>query len=413
MVIRSKLFKMSSLCMVGAIAIVANRYKLFSDSLSPTSGIISESGDGESNSVISSQTCLVSLSIDDTDPNIIKALTTSPEENVENQEQEEANNEQPETQVAKVEVDNPIEGIDYASLLEETYKKYNNVAIANVDTGSILNIRKEAGTKSKIVGQLPKNGGCNILDTVKAKDGSTWYKITSGEITGYVSAELVITGDEAVKLITKYGRAIVTANVAGNDALNVRVKPSTDSKILYKIRKGEELDIVSVKDGWYEVNVGMGDGETGFVSAEYVDVSYDLVKAYEDNDTVAVGVSNKRTALVQEARSHLGGKYKSGGNTSYAQGVDCSGFMQLMFKQIAGVSLQRTAAQQSTQGKSISASALRPGDLVFYHNGKKVSHVGMYVGDGYIIHASTPKGGIKRTRMNYTTPYKYVNVLGD
>lgn len=113
--------------------------------------------------------------------------------------------------------------------------------------------------------------------------------------------------------------------------------------------------------------------------------------------------SNKELGkqIVEYAKQFIGNPYKSGG-TSLTKGADCSGFTQSVYKHF-GISLSRTAASQSYQGVQVPFSKLEPGDLVFYSNGGGISHVGIYIGKGKIVHAGTPKTGICTTSVNIMT----------
>ncbi len=79
----------------------------------------------------------------------------------------------------------------------------------------------------------------------------------------------------------------------------------------------------------------------------------------------------------------------------------------------AGVSLPHHSGSQASHGRTISASEIRPGDLVFYSEGGRINHVGIYIGDGQIVHASNPKNGIRISNWTYRKPSQIVNVLGD
>lgn len=105
------------------------------------------------------------------------------------------------------------------------------------------------------------------------------------------------------------------------------------------------------------------------------------------------GIATSNT-IVKYALQFNGNPYVSGG-TSLTHGADCSGFTQSIYKHF-GVNLPRTPAAQSRVGQAVSWSNLQPGDLVFYsgNGGKSVTHVALYIGDGQIIHARTPKKGI-------------------
>ena len=84
-------------------------------------------------------------------------------------------------------------------------------------------------------------------------------------------------------------------------------------------------------------------------------------------------------------------KYVWGGETP--QGFDCSGMQQFIYR-FAGVHLPRTAAQQYEAGTPVEFAELQPGDLVFFSNGKRIFHVGMYIGNGKIFHAANPRRGL-------------------
>lgn|GEM_PF-258876 len=97
------------------------------------------------------------------------------------------------------------------------------------------------------------------------------------------------------------------------------------------------------------------------------------------------------TPLMQIVGDLLGVRYKSGGSTP--KGFDCSGFTRYVFEKLAGIKLNRRSADQATQGAKVAKDKLREGDLVFFKtNGKSISHVGIYIGDGKFAHASSKKG---------------------
>lgn len=100
--------------------------------------------------------------------------------------------------------------------------------------------------------------------------------------------------------------------------------------------------------------------------------------------------------LVRTARTWIGTPYRYGGQSK--SGTDCSGMLMVIYKDVADVSLPRNSAEQRDYCFDIDQYSLQPGDLVFFTTstqGGKVSHVGMYVGGGKIIHASTSRGVIE------------------
>lgn len=107
------------------------------------------------------------------------------------------------------------------------------------------------------------------------------------------------------------------------------------------------------------------------------------------------GLSDPERTLVKEAERWLGTPYKYGGNSR--GGVDCSGFVYHVYQNSLSIKLPRNSAQQHDYCRKVKKSDLSAGDLVFFATNKgssKVSHVGLYVGDGKMIHASTRKGVI-------------------
>lgn len=113
---------------------------------------------------------------------------------------------------------------------------------------------------------------------------------------------------------------------------------------------------------------------------------------YEETRSEA---KHSRNAIVREASKWLGTKYKYGGESK--NGVDCSGMVMKVYLDAAHIKLPRSSAQQQRYCHQIHRKELDEGDLVFFATGrdkKRVSHVGIYIGDGKMIHASTSRGVI-------------------
>lgn len=140
---------------------------------------------------------------------------------------------------------------------------YANLGIAEVS--GFLNVRKTPENYGEIVGKLQKGAACEIVDT--STEG--WYKITSGGVTGYVSRQYVLTGDQAKKIAAENveERAVIQA-----EKLNVRATPSQDGEIVGQVLKDERYPVKSIEDGWVQI-------DDGFISADYVTVRYALNEA--------------------------------------------------------------------------------------------------------------------------------------
>ncbi|MCI0510620.1 MULTISPECIES: NlpC/P60 family protein [Chromohalobacter] len=104
-----------------------------------------------------------------------------------------------------------------------------------------------------------------------------------------------------------------------------------------------------------------------------------------------------RKALLSEHRRWVGTPYRLGGTTQ--RGIDCSALMQHVYSEAFQVSLPRTTEQQMQEGRRVPRSELAAGDLVFFRSPGPYNHVGVYVGDGYFLHASTSQG-VKLSRLD-------------
>lgn len=292
-----------------------------------------------------------------------------------------------------------IEYVEIAKEAEGALWGYTNLGICNVEENN-LNIRQEPDESGKMVGKLPKNAACEI---VSSENG--WAYITSGKVEGYVKEEYLLTGYEAKKRGGELASAIA---VATTDGLNIREYPNLDAEVVTQVASGEFLDIVEIQDdGWIKVYL---DDEEVFVSADYVEVKSDLETAITMTELMyGQGVSDVRVDICQYAKQFLGNPYVWGG-TSLTNGADCSGFVLSVFAKY-GVSLPHSSRAQANMGTSINASELQPGDLVFYAKGGTINHVALYIGGGQVIHASSPKTGIKISSYNYRTPHKMVRIL--
>ena len=268
-------------------------------------------------------------------------------------------------------------------------------ATGTVNTGSsTLRVRSLAGTDGEILTTLKDGTQVEVLAT--AENG--WYQISYGDLVGYVSSDYLVVEDEgAVAAVAaadplseteetvQYGR--VTAS-----SLNVRTGPGTDYDRAGSLRSGTVVEILSGADGWYRI-------DSGYISAEYVT----LIDASE------AASSDKGREIANYALTFVGYPYVYGGSSP--SGFDCSGFTQYVYKQF-GYSLNRTASAQLQNGTPVSMSELQPGDLVLFKRSgtgsSAASHVGLYIGNGQFVHASTSKVGVIVSSLDsayYTTGF--------
>lgn len=163
--------------------------------------------------------------------------------------------------------------------------------------------------------------------------------------------------------------------------LNVRVSPNLSSEIVTQLPYGSKLEIIYTDLGWY--NVRMENGVTGFVFAPYI-TKADVVLATPDS--IASGVA-------ADAYNYIGYRYVYG--TAGPNTFDCSGFTSFLYKKY-GVSLPRSSNSQGYFGVYVEKENLLPGDILCFSNRKdrRINHVGVYVGNGQFIHASTSIRGV-------------------
>ena len=276
---------------------------------------------------------------------------------------------------------------------------YTNLGIADVSDN--LNIRAIAAEDGRLVGKLPRNAACEVIDT-----DDTWAHIKSGSVEGYVSLEYLLTG---VPAKYKAEELAVTVAKVTTDGLNVRAEANTDSEVITLVAQGEELEVAAVEGDWVKVLL---DDDEVYVAAEYVEVSAELSTAVTMTELLyGQGVSDVRVDICQYAKEFIGNPYVWGG-TSLTKGADCSGFVMKVFQKY-GVKLPRTSRTQANCGTTIKVSEAKPGDLIFYAKGKTINHVAIYIGNGQVVHASSPKTGIKISNVSYRTPFKAVRVLYD
>ncbi|MCI8269803.1 MAG: SH3 domain-containing protein [Lachnospiraceae bacterium] len=286
--------------------------------------------------------------------------------------------------------------------------QYDHLVISKVD--NYLNIRSSPSTENdtNIIGKFPGKAAGEILETL---DG--WYKVKSGAITGYVIAdpELVAVGQEARDLALESATLMAIVNT---DRLNVRSEPTTSARIWTQISKEDRYTVLDQLDGWVQIELDSGDGEDGessdkaFIATRdnNVDVRYALTEAikFSPVEERANQQAALRSKVVNYALQFVGNRYVWGG-TNPNTGADCSGFVQYVLRNAAGVSLPRTSREQAKAGRAVTSSEMLPGDLIFYTNSSGVvNHVAMYIGNGQVVHAASRRSGIKISTWNYRRP---------
>ena len=242
-----------------------------------------------------------------------------------------------------------IKAEDY--LVSENKGEYLDMAFANVT--SFLYVRSEPTKESEYVGKLYPGYAAKITGPV-----GEWTAVESGDVTGYVKTEYILTGAEA----QTYAENLVTeAQQEG--------KEEAEAFTYAVSRKSEEAQMTQ------EVQENVQQTETTEVSAQ---------------------PASNGQAIVDYACQFIGNPYVWGG-TSLTDGADCSGFVQSVFAHF-GISLPRTTYDQIYAGVEVSYDQAMPGDLICYDG-----HIGIYIGNGQIVNAQNPEQGIGISPATYTT----------
>ncbi len=301
---------------------------------------------------------------------------------------------------------------------EEGFKK---LVIARVN--DYVNVRDLPSEEGNIVGKLYNKSVGNFIE-----EENGWYKIKSGSVEGYVKGEYCVTGDEAVDYAKEVGTRIATVTTT---TLKVREQPGLEETVLGLVPIEDELIVTEELDGWVKVNIEEGDG---YVSNEYVTLSTEFVKAESIEEErarlekeeaarrAAQEAANKKMAsnkassssqttdggktyqnptgssgsdVVKFAMQFVGNPYVYGG-TSLTNGADCSGFVMSVYNNF-GVSLPHSSAADRNVGAAVNGiENAQPGDIVCYSG-----HVGIYAGNGQLVHASTSETGIIVSSATY------------
>lgn len=253
----------------------------------------------------------------------------------------------------------------------------SGVGTVNADA---LRLRDEANATSTILATASAGDTVVILGDA----GNGWYKVDYNTVEGYMSGEYLTISAQADVTI---GYGLVQA---GGTTLNVRSGPGTSYSKVTSLNDNAVVTIVGINNGWYKIKTSSG--AVGYVSSEYMVTCKDSSGSRGDG-TTAVAVSSNSSMgsqIVSYAKQFLGVPYVYGGNGPSS--FDCSGFTSYVYRHF-GYTLNRTASTQLSNGVAVSKSELQPGDLVFfrYNTSYPASHVGIYIGNGQFIHASTNK----------------------
>ncbi len=322
--------------------------------------------------------------------------------------------------------DTPAESSEKAETGEES--EYDKFAIAEVE--DYVNVRNQPSVDGDIVGRIYDGAVAEVLETV-GEGEEEWYKITSGNVEGYIKAEFFLYGEEAAEVMDEYVKQYAVVNA---DRLNVRAEQSTDAACIGHVNNGKKVEVIEDCGEW--IHIRYTEQKEGYVSSEFVTLSSEFTYAKTMEEIQAEQVANQgtgtipivqnivfpetsygsneelRKGIVDYAMQYVGYPYVSGGS-SLATGTDCSGFTCFIYKDF-GYSLDRTPQGQfNNAGRSIDYSEIKPGDIICYssNGGKSCTHVALYIGDGQIVHAANSRKGVITGAADYSPIIGIRNVI--
>lgn len=238
------------------------------------------------------------------------------------------------------------------------------------------------------------------------EDLDDWFRVSYNDCTGFIPPEYIE--------LLEYNEAFETYGVIDAEELPLLKEADGKSEVLTTLKDGDRVEVNGLDNGWFAVKSG---DTVGYVTGDDLDLTMekeapkpkvtvkpsskaDSTESTEadsstSEDTGSSVGSGSGSAVVAYAQQYLGTPYAYGGTGP--GGFDCSGFTRYVYANF-GVTLAHGATPQLNSGYSVSKSDLQPGDLVFffgtYNTSSAASHVGIYVGSGQFIHASTSQGVI-------------------
>ena len=289
--------------------------------------------------------------------------------------------------------------IKYNSKTGYVHKNYisssssnSSTSIKYVNASVGLNVRKGPSTSYAVITTLADGTKVTVVST-----SGDWSKITCGNTTGYVSSKY-LSNSTSSSDNNSSTETSVTKYVNSSSGLNVRKGPSTSYSVITTLANGTQVTVKSTSDGWSKITSG---SVTGYVSSQYLSSTKPSTGS-STGDSTSSSTSTSASKVVAFAKTLLGKPYVWGAQGP--NGFDCSGFTYYVFKNSAGITLPRTSSEQSKYGTAVSKSNLKAGDLVFFDtvgaNNGVVTHVGLYIGDGQIIHAASGQGKVVINNLN-------------
>ncbi|OMF30887.1 hydrolase Nlp/P60 [Paenibacillus sp. FSL H8-0548] len=319
-----------------------------------------------------------------------------------------------------------------AALLFSSISVPAALAAQTGEVQSGVNMRTSPSTSASIIRNLKKGEQVTVIDKVN----SYWYKVTdSSGKTGYIS-----TSSQYIEL--KKDTAVQTGNAVAKASVSFRKAASTSGERIRYLKKGEQITILAKTNSyWYEVQDG--NGIRGYVSTQdsFLTITGSIPSNGSGNNGNSGGggvtapelsTDAKVEKIIAAGMKYLGTPYEYGSNRNTTTTFDCSDFVRQAFLDALGIKLPADSRQQGQYvkdkgGAKTSWKQLKRGDLVFFmsYKGTKassysgidkskatISHDGIYLGDGKVLHTYSVEGGGVTVSSIEGTHWEYRMVFG-
>lgn len=267
--------------------------------------------------------------------------------------------------------------------------------------------QRAAGAVSLIAGVLALLPGVVRADEILVLDLPTPEAYRAAEAARSAPDPPRRTESLPSRRATSRGDAARTDRVVGRLGVTsvagpIYVKASTQSRLLARVEAGTYLAICDSRSAW--LSVLMADRSIGWMPAHTVRLlDYEVVGPNRPAQASGPNLSNPlltagQRTILQTAYTFLGVPYRWGGTSP--NGMDCSAYVQRCFASV-GISLPRTAREQYNRGMPVPIAQLQIADrLYFQSKDGRITHTGIYIGDGYFIHSSSSRKGVAVSRLD-------------
>lgn len=313
--------------------------------------------------------------------NTAEQTETSTEEKVENVQNEETTLNQEERETKKI-------------VVEDTKLKI----VPSINATEIIEVKKD---QEVTITETINGWVCIQTETTKG-----WIRNDKLKSVEENEAETAQNSDDEEKSEETTEEVVLKTLYVNTTTVNLRKEASTDSEIVTRLSLNTSVDVYAEENGWSKVKVN---GNEGYISSSLLSTEKQETSRSQSTprtqttqstttttENTTVPSSGKGATVVETAKNYIGCSYVYG--ASGPSSFDCSGFTSYVFK-LHGVSLNRTAAGQYSNGVAVSRDQLQPGDLVMF--GKSgINHVGIYIGGGQIVHAANSSRGVTTDTIN-------------